>query len=104
MNPYLACAVLLAAGLEGVEEGLKPPAPVGQSLVKKDRVELAELNLSLLPMSLGDAVEAMNQDEFVKGVLGEHIAKTYIKAKRGEWNVYNAQVTQWELDQYLNKY
>lgn len=67
-------------------------------------MELSELNLSLLPMSLGDAVEAMNQDEFVKEVLGEHIAKTYIKAKRGEWNVYNAQVTQWELDQYLNKY
>ncbi len=104
MNPYLAFAVLLAAGLEGVEQGLKPPAPVGQSLAKKDRVELSELNLSLLPMSLGDAVEAMNQDEFVKSVLGEHIAKAYIKAKRGEWNVYNAQVTQWELDQYLNKY
>lgn len=104
MNPYLAFAVLLAAGLGGVKQGLQAPAPMTQNLAKMDRVELAELNLEQLPMSLGDAIEAMNQDEFIKEILGRHIAKTYIKTKRKEWNVYNAQVTQWELEQYLNKY
>ena len=46
----------------------------------------------------------MNEDDFIKEVLGKQITKTYIKTKRREWNVYNAQVTQWELEQYLNKY
>ena len=103
-NPYLAFAIVLAAGLEGIQEGLAAPEPVNRNLAKIDRVELAELNLRQLPMSLGDAVEAMNEDDFIKEVLGKQITKTYIKTKRREWNVYNAQVTQWELEQYLNKY
>ena len=55
-------------------------------------------------MSLGEAVKAMEQDEFVREVLGEQIAETYIKTKYREWNVYNSQVTRWELEQYLNRY
>jgi glutamine synthetase len=104
MNPYLAFAVLIASGLDGIKNHMEAPEPIRQSLAKMDRVELAELNLQQLPMSLGDAVEALNQDTFVKEILGKRIAKTYIKSKRKEWNVYNTQVTQWELDQYLNKY
>ncbi|MCI8402524.1 MAG: type I glutamate--ammonia ligase [Lachnospiraceae bacterium] len=103
-NPYLAFALVLAAGLDGVKRGLRAEEPVDRSLAKMDRVELAELGLRQLPMSLGDAVEAMNEDAFIKKILGKQIAETYIKTKRREWNVYNAQVTQWELDQYLNKY
>jgi glutamine synthetase len=104
MNPYLAFAVLIASGLDGIKNHMEAPEPIRQSLAKMDRVELAELNLQQLPMSLGEAVEALNQDTFVKEILGKRIAKTYIKSKRKEWNVYNTQVTQWELDQYLNKY
>jgi len=104
VNPYLTFSVLLAAGMDGVDRGLSAPKPVTQNLAKMDRVELAELNLEQLPMSLGDAVETMNRDNFVKSVLGEQIVRTYIKAKRREWNIYNAQVTQWELEQYLNKW
>ncbi len=104
MNPYLAYAVILAAGLDGIEKGLEAPAPMTRSLARMDRVELAEMNLEQLPMSLGDAIEALHADSFVTDVLGEHIAKTYIKTKRREWNIYNAQVTDWEREQYLSKY
>ncbi len=104
MNPYLAFAVILAAGLDGIRNNLAAPEPIHQNLAKMNRVELAELNLEQLPMSLGDAVEALHQDEFIRGILGDNISRTYIKKKREEWNIYNAQVTQWELDQYLNKY
>lgn len=103
-NPYLAFALVLAAGLSGICRKLPAPKPLAQSLAGMDRAELSELKLEQLPMSLGEAVKAMEQDELVKEVLGEQIAKTYIKTKQREWNVYNAQVTQWELEQYLNRY
>lgn len=103
-NPYLSFAIVLAAGLSGIREGLSAPAPMDRNLARMDRVELAELNLQQLPMSLGEAIEAMNHDDFIQEILGKQIAKTYIKTKRREWDTYNAQVTQWELEQYLNKY
>ena len=83
-NPYLAFAIVLAAGLDGIRKGLTAPEPMKQNLAKMDRVELAELNLQQLPMSLDEAIEALNHDDFIKEILGKQIAKTYIKTKRRE--------------------
>lgn len=99
-NPYLAFALALAAGLFGIRSGLPAPKP----LEPGPATDRSGQNQRRLPMSLGEAVKAMEQDEFVREVLGEQIAETYIKTKYREWNVYNSQVTRWELEQYLNRY
>ena len=100
-NPYLAFAVMLAAGLDGVEKGLQPPNPVEEDVYHFDDTRLEMLAIGQLPGSLGEAIEALAADDVLMEALGEHTGRLFIEAKRAEWDEYRVQVTDWELDRYL---
>lgn len=100
-NPYLAIAVCLAAGLDGIKRGLTPPASVQQDIFEMTEKERAEAGIASLPRNLYEAIQEMKKSEFMKNVLGEEVFHKYVKAKRAEWNEYTSQVTDWEIDKYL---
>ena len=100
-NPYLAFAALLHAGLEGIEKGYKLPAEMTTNLYRLSDEERIEQGVEALPGSLGEAIEAFAASELLQKALGEHIFPRYVELKRGEWDEYRTQVSQWELDRYL---
>lgn len=101
-NPYLAFAVMLAAGLKGIEDELELVPPTeDQDLFDLSRQELRREGIQTLPETLGEAVELFAQSELMRETLGEHIHSYLVAAKREEWNSYQSVVTQWELDRYL---
>jgi glutamine synthetase len=103
-NPYLALAVMLAAGLEGIETQAEWREPVNQNIWEMSYRERRRLRIDDLPQDLNEACDALEKDEIVQAALGEHVAEHYLNAKRQEWRDYVTQVSQWELDQYLAKY
>ena len=103
-NAYLAFAVMIAAGLDGGEKGMVLSDPVEESLFEMDATRVAEKGISELPGTLGDAIDEMEKDPVVCEALGEHVLGHFIDAKRAEWDGYRAQVTQWEIDRYLEAY
>lgn len=100
-NPYLTLAVCLAAGLDGIKRNLNPQKAVDYNIFHMTDEERQKAGVQCLPGTLLEAIEALEQDEFIKNVLGEHIASNYIKAKKAEWLSYRSQVTEWEINQYL---
>lgn len=100
-NPYLVIAVCLAAGLKGIRDRITPPAPVEQNIFDMGQPEMDALGIEAIPSNLHQAVEALKQDGFIRQVLGETLFGKYVEAKEKEWNAYQAQVSQWELDEYL---
>lgn len=102
-NPYLVLAVCLAAGLDGIRNQIEPPAGITENVYQMRLSEKAKLGIETLPEDLGAAIEAFEQDEFIKEVLGEHISDKYVEAKKAEWANYRAQVTDWEINEYLYK-
>jgi glutamine synthetase len=100
-NPYLTFAVLLQAGLEGIEHGYELPDPMEKNLYHLSPEERRRLGIEQLPESLGDAIELTAQSELVLRALGEHTFNRYIEIKRQEWDDYRVQVTPWELERYL---
>ena len=103
-NTYLAFAVMIAAGLDGVERGLALSEPVEESLFEMDASRVAERGIEELPGTLGDAIEALKADAVVCEALGDHVLEHYVEAKSAEWDEYRTQVTQWELDRYLEAF
>jgi len=103
-NPYLAFAVMLAAGLDGIEKKIDPGPPVNKNVCEMSLRERKRLKITELPGDLSSAVDAMEKDEVVMGALGEHIAKHYIAAKREVWREYLSQVHPWEVERYLSVY
>ncbi|MDO4976168.1 MAG: type I glutamate--ammonia ligase [Eubacteriales bacterium] len=103
-NPYLVLALSIAAGLDGIIHKIMPPEPIGSNMYLMKEKELEELGVEKLPRTLGEAIAAMEEDPFVKEVLGEHIYKRYLHAKKKEWESYCAYVTDWEREQYLYKF
>lgn len=102
-NPYLVLAVCLAAGLDGIRNEILPPDRVDRNIVEMAETEKKELGITELPRELNEAVKALEEDEYIQNVLGEHICERYIEAKKAEWEAYKAQVTEWELNNYLYK-
>ena len=100
-NPYLVFALCLAAGMEGIENGMKTPEELTKDVRKLNEEEKNLLGIQMLPENLGEAIQAMGQDPLVFEVLGETYRKGYMKAKRKEWKDYLAQVSEWELNRYL---
>jgi glutamine synthetase len=100
-NPYLTLAVCLAAGLDGIKNKLTPPAGIDKNLFTLSAAEREELGIQRLPVNLCEAVNELEKSDFIRNVLGDHISKKYIEAKRVEWEEYRTQITQWEIDQYL---
>ena len=100
-NPYLVFALCLAAGMEGIEKGLKVPEELTKDIRNQNEEEKKLLGIQMLPENLGEAIKAMGQDTLVSKVLGETYRKGYMKAKRKEWKDYLEQVSEWELNWYL---
>ena len=100
-NPYLALALALAAGLDGIKRGLTPPPPVGSNIYEMPRNELLEKHIDVLPGSLDEAILCFQADPLIRETLGEHVYDRYLFAKKMEWEDYRTQVHQWELDHYL---
>ncbi len=103
-NTYLAFAVMIAAGLDGVEKGLTLSDPVEESLFEMDATRVTERGITELPGTLGDAIEELRADAVVCEALGDHVLEHFVEAKAAEWNEYRTQVTQWELDRYLEAF
>ena len=100
-NPYLAFAVVLAAGLKGIEEGYELPPEADANLYELTPEELMAEGISSLPGSLSEALMEMERSELVAETLGEHVFEWFLRNKRSEWSDYKVQVTQFELDRYL---
>ncbi|MCQ2521093.1 MAG: type I glutamate--ammonia ligase [Lachnospiraceae bacterium] len=103
-NPYLAIAVAIHAGLDGIKNKITPPAGVNRNIFEMTAEERKAAQIESLPDNLLEAVEELEKDELVKAALGGHIAPLYVSAKKREWKEYASQVTAWELDRYLYKY
>ena len=101
-NPYLAIALILAAGLEGIEKKMTPPEELDENLRNATYEQLRESGQEILPMTLGEAIRAYEADSFVKDVLGESIYNKFLEAKIAEWKDFRTCVTQWEIGRYLN--
>ncbi len=100
-NPYLAFAVMLAAGLDGIEKRMAPPQPAEEDLYQVDGMRTG---LGVLPGDLGYAIDELKKDEVIQRALGQHIYERYVEAKTQEWNEYRLHVSRWELDRYLTQY
>jgi glutamine synthetase len=102
-NPYLAFAAMLWAGLDGIERGLRPPLPVEENVYNFDDAKLRELDIATLPSTLREAIDELETDEVLQRGLGEHAYQAFVRAKKAEWDEYRIQVTDWELDRYLER-
>ncbi len=101
-NPYLAFAVMLAAGLKGIEDEMELQSPTeDQDLCDLSRQDLQNKGMKMLPETLGEAVELFAQSDLMRETLGEHIHNYLVNAKRAEWNEYQSIVTPWEIDRCL---
>jgi len=103
-NPYLAFAVMLLAGLDGIERGLEAPPISNEDLYHLDDAGRRTRGLDTLPGSLGEALKELERDELLRAALGEHIYQRFIEAKTIEWNEYRIHVSDWELMRYLPIY
>ncbi|MCR5164115.1 MAG: type I glutamate--ammonia ligase [Thermoguttaceae bacterium] len=103
-NPYLALAVVLRAGLDGIRRKLTPPPSVDTNIYQMTPAEREEAGVGSLPGGLKRAIEAMDRDGLVRETLGEHAYGQYKAAKEHEWDEYRVQVHDWEVKNYLGKY
>ncbi|MEH7177068.1 type I glutamate--ammonia ligase [Neobacillus vireti] len=103
-NPYLAMAVLLKAGLDGIKNKMTPPAPVDRNIYVMSKEERIEEGILDLPATLAEALEQLKADEVIVAGLGEHIFEHFVEAKEIEWDMFRTVVHPWERDQYLSMY
>ncbi|CAI2599426.1 Glutamine synthetase [Apilactobacillus kunkeei] len=103
-NPYLAIASVLEAGLDGLKNGIVPPKSVDRNIYRMDAQERKENEIVNLPDDLLDALEELSADETMKHALGSKIFNSYLAAKHLEYDAYRAQVSDWERNQYMEKY
>jgi glutamine synthetase len=101
-NPYLASAVMLAAGLDGIRQHMELPDAFDETLLRRKRTEMR--TLETLPTSLGEALDALSQDDVILAALGEFIGDRYLATKREEVADYNQQVSSWEVNRYIARY
>ncbi len=103
-NPYLALAVMLASGMDGIEKGLTPPPAIQRNIYHMSVRDRRRHQIKELPGTLREAVGLLRRDRVVKDALGEHIFDQFVEAKTQEFDRYRISVHQWELDQYLSSY
>jgi glutamine synthetase len=100
-NPYLAFAVMLAAGLDGVEKEMPLPDPVETNVYGMTDEERESMGIATLPGSLWEAIIMTEKSDLVREALGEHVFNSFIQNKKIEWDQYKSQVTDYELKRYL---
>jgi glutamine synthetase len=107
-NPYLAATVVLAAGLDGIERGLDPGEPTVRNMYETSEAEREAMGVETLPANLLDATRELEGDDVIRAALGstgeEDYADYFIRRKRREWQAAHEQITQWEIDRYLQLY
>lgn len=103
-NPYLALAVQLAAGLDGIRRKLEPPDPIDKNIWKLSVRERRKYRIQELPRDLGEAIGLLKRSAFVRDALGDHVFQQLVNAKEQEWQEYIAQVHDWEIERYLGAY
>ena len=103
-NTYLAFACMIAAGLDGIDKGLALDEPVEESLFEMDAARIAERGIRELPGTLGEAVDELERDPVIREALGDHVLAHFVESRRAEWDEYRTQVTEWEVDRYLEAY
>ncbi len=101
-NPYLAFAAMLEAGLDGIERGLEPPAPISDDVYHWTPAQRQASGVGVLPGTLEEALDDLAKDEVVRKALGDHIYNVYERAKRMEWDEYRIHVTRWEINRYMH--
>ena len=103
-NPYLAFAVMIAAGLDGVQRSRDPGPPVNKNIFAMSHREKRRLRIDELPVDLNEAIKGMKKDPLIRSALGDHICEHFVEAKMTAWREYNASVHEWELERYLARY
>ncbi|MEW6320137.1 MAG: type I glutamate--ammonia ligase [Acidobacteriota bacterium] len=103
-NPYLAFAVMLRAGLDGIDREVDPGPPVNKNIYKMSHRERRHLRIDDLPANLSEALDEFEKDALVRDTLGEHIFQHFLEAKREEWHDYIRHVSPWERERYLSVY
>ena len=101
-NPYLELAVCLAAGIDGIRQGIMPPKSVNRNIYEMTEEERKIFGIDKLPRSLNEAAREFEKDAYIQEVLGEDLSRKYIEAKTREYQEYRGQVTEWELSKYLH--
>ncbi|MDD5023221.1 MAG: glutamine synthetase, partial [Candidatus ainarchaeum sp.] len=103
-NIYLAFAVMLKSGLDGIKNNMEAPEPIEENLYQFSDEKLLERKVEQLPYSLWQALKELKEDEVVKEAIGKEACEKYIAAKTKEWDEYRLQVTPWEIEKYLEVY
>ena len=103
-NPYLALAVVLRAGLEGIEKQVDPGPPINKNIFKMSHRERRHLRIDELPGNLNEALDELEKDDLVRETLGDHLFEHFVEAKREEWLDYIKHVSPWEVHRYLGVY
>ena len=103
-NPYLTFAVMLAAGLDGIKQGMEVPPPIEENLWEFDEEKMQKHKVEMVAENLAKALEYLKKDEIIRGALGEHCFHQFYKAKLKEWDRYRMSVSEWEINEYLEVY
>jgi len=103
-NPYLAFAVCLAAGLDGIEKGMTPPEETTENIYMMTAEERKNRGIDNLPGTLEEALRFLKQDKLIMDTLGPHVSSQYIAGKEAEWEEYRTRVSSWERDKYMVNY
>ena len=103
-NPYLVYAVMLAAGIDGIQNELPLPEPVEENLYHFTEEDLRRRNVATLPATLGEAITELEQDDVVRDALGEHLFERLLEARKQEWDAFRKHVSAWEIERYLEIY
>jgi len=103
-NPYLGLAAILKAGLEGIREQVMPPSSVDENIFEMDLAARKREGIDSLPENLMEAIDELGKDKLIQEAIGEHVYSCFVLAKTKEWESYSAQVGQWEVNEYLEKF
>ena len=103
-NPYLELAVCLAAGLDGIEKGMTPPAEITENIFAMDQATREAHGIDSLPGSLDEAIAALEADQLILDTLGDHVAANYLEGKKKEWDEFRTRVSSWEREKYMINY
>jgi Glutamine synthetase len=103
-NPYLALAVMLQAGLDGIEKDLDAPDPVRENIYDFTEEDREERGIETLPSTLGQAIDALQEDDVIMDALGPHVSEKFVEAKTAEYTDFLASVSEWEHEQYLETF
>jgi glutamine synthetase len=103
-NPYLALAVILKAGLEGIRQKLPQPPPLAENIIEFDENKTQSARVDCLPHTLGEALQELASDQLARSTLGEYIYQRFARVKAEEWERFQTFVHPWELQEYLSRF